>query len=41
MFGKLIVRNNPAIMIDGVVEVTNNPIGVNDFLDKFIEWKRR
>lgn len=27
-----------SIVIDGVVDVRENPITVNDFLDKFIEW---
>lgn len=43
MTGDLVIDNAfdkkvTSIVIDGVVDARENPITVNDFLDKFIEW---
>lgn len=41
--GNLVINNDfdkkvTSIVIDGVVDARENPISINDFLDKFIEW---
>lgn len=43
MTGDLVIDNDfdkkvTSIVIDGVVDTRENPISINDFLDKFIEW---